>query len=299
MMQGGCRMKESQKGLLMVVISSVVFGAMPAAVTVCYSYGATSALVMLSRYLILAVALLPIVLRQKGTWRLYVKNLPKTAALSVAGGCTPLLLFAAYQYLPTGITTTIHFLYPTVVVVICVVLFHEKLSRRKAICLALCCAGMLLMLDLSGGVQLSVPGLVLTLLSSLTWAAYIVLLDKLDMQGATKEQTLFHLEINGMVLMTLYGLAVNGLQVEMPPMGWLSLLISGFVLSVFGTLMFVFGVRKTGAQVSAIASTLEPIVSILVGVLFLHEPLSLATGIGSALILLAVFLLSLEENERK
>ncbi len=287
-------MNKSKQGLLMVIVSSVVFGVMPAAVTLCKSYGATSALVMLARYFILGVALLPIVLRQKGTWQLYRKNLWKTGALSVLGGGTPLLLYAAYRYLATSITTTIHFLYPTVVVLMCVLFFREKLSRRKALCLVLCCVGMLLMLDVKGQ-QLSATGILLALLSSVTWAGYIVLLDKLDMRGATKEQTLFHLEINGFVLMLLYGSAVGELQVAMPVEGWLLLLASGFVISVFGTLMFVFGVRQTGAQVSAIAGTLEPIVSILVGRVFLREPLTLGAGIGSAMILLSVFLVSTED----
>lgn len=287
-------MNKSKQGLLMVIVSSVVFGVMPAAVTLCKSYGATSALVMLARYFILGVALLPIVLRKKGTWQLYRKNLWKTGALSVLGGGTPLLLYAAYRYLATSITTTIHFLYPTVVVLMCVLFFREKLSRRKALCLVLCCAGMLLMLDMKGQ-QLNMKGLLLALLSSVTWAGYIVLLDKFDMHGATKEQTLFHLEINGFVLMLLYGSAVGELQVSMPPVGWLLLLITGLVMSVLGTLMFVFGVRYTGAQVSAIASTLEPIVSILVGVVFLREPLTLGAGIGSAMILLSVFLVSMED----
>ena len=95
--------------------------------------------------------------------------------------------------------------------------------------------------------------------------------------------------------MLLYGGAVGELNVTMPLEGWLILVAAAFVMSVLGTLMFVYGVRYTGAQVSAIASTLEPIVSILVGVVFLREPLTVATGIGSAMILVSVFLVSMED----
>lgn len=287
-------MNKSKQGLLMVIVSSVVFGVMPAAVTLCKSYGATSSLLMLARYFILGIAIAPLALRQKGTWQLFRQNFWKMGLVSVLGGGTPLLLYAAYRYLATSVTTTIHFLYPTVVVVMCVVLFREKLSRRKALCLVLCCVGMLLMLDMKGQ-KLDPIGLLLALLSSVTWAGYIVLLDKLDLHGATKEQTLFQLEINGFVLMLLYGGAVGELNVTMPLEGWLILVAAAFVMSVLGTLMFVYGVRYTGAQVSAIASTLEPIVSILVGVVFLREPLTLAAGIGSAMILLSVFLVSMED----
>ena len=67
-------------------------------------------------------------------------------------------------------------------------------------------------------------------------------------------------------------------------------------ISVFGVLFFASGVRETDAQVSAIASTLEPITSIFVGVVFLKEKITPLTAIGAVMILAAVILLSLYGN---
>jgi drug/metabolite transporter (DMT)-like permease len=58
-------------------------------------------------------------------------------------------------------------------------------------------------------------------------------------------------------------------------------------------MFFLFGVRKADAQTAAIAGTLEPSVSIAVGILFLHEKVTLKTGIGSVLILTAVVLIAI------
>lgn len=283
-------MRESQKGLRMVIISGFVYGVMPSAVSFCYSQGATAALVMVLRALALGLVLLPTGLRQRNA-AAYRKNWAKLLVLSAVGTGTPLLLLSSYRYLPTGTATTIHFLYPTVVALICVTVFRERLSGLMLLCFALCITGILLMTD-APGERLNAFGVTIALLSSVTWATYIVLLDKFRMHGLTAEQIAFFIGIHNFLLALLYGLATGSLTVRVTPVGWLALLLTGTVVAVFGSMFFTIGVRRTNAQVSAIASTLEPITSLFVGVLFLHEPVSLKTCLGSAMILAAVILLA-------
>ena len=282
---------KSKKGLLLVITSGIVYGIMPSAVTFCCSQGANKLLVLLFRYLTLTGVLFPIVAKQKNTWSLYRKNWLKFLVLSLAGVSTPLLLFSAYSLLPTGVVTTIHFLYPTIVALLCVFVFHEKLSKLKLLCLILCVSGMLLMLDTSGQ-TLNTTGLVITVASSLTWATYIVLLDKLDFQEATSIQIMFGVSLNGIVLALIVALASGMLAVSIPAVGWFALLGTSVFISVCGELFFAIGVRETDAQASSIASTLEPITSLLVGVLILNEGITLQSTIGADLILTAVVLLS-------
>lgn len=281
---------------MMVLIAGIVFGVMPSAVTYCYGLGANSSTMVASRYLVLSLVLLPIVLRQKNTFKIYRQNFFRVLILSVAGVGTPLLLYTAYNYLSTGMTTTLHFLYPTMVAVILVVFFRERLSGRTALCLALCVAGILLMLDTSG--QWSVTGFVIALASGLAWAWYIVLLDKFCIEGVSSEQMIFYVGINGFVIMLLYSLLTRTLVLDIAPVGWLCIFGANFVIAVFGSIFFAMGVRHTDAQVSAIAGTLEPITSVIVGVLFLHEKISIRTGIGAVLVLAAVVLMALAEKDK-
>jgi len=290
-------MKESQKGLLLVVISGIVFGIMPSTVTYCYTQGATPILMMLSRSVLFELFLLPIMLRKKNTWELYRKTWKQYFLLSVTGTGTPLILFITYNYLPTGIATTIHYLYPAVVTLICVLFLREKLSKVKGVALVCCFLGILVMMDAS--VQnLSVLGIVLAVTSSITWALYIVILDKVDLQGASSLQVMFFTGISSIVLLSLFALVNGDFAASITPVGWAAMAISNLCISIGGSLFFVIGVRYTDAQTSAIASTLEPIVSIVIGVLFLHETITVRTGIGSVLILTAVILLALFDQEK-
>lgn len=289
-------MKRERMGLWMVLISGIAFGIMPSAVTFCYEQGATSALMVLLRYLMLFLVLLPFVLRQKNTMRIYRRNFVRIFVLSLAGAATPLLLYTAYFHLSTGMTTTVHFLYPAMVALISVIFFRVKLSVKTLLCLVLCVGGVLLMLDPSG--KWSAFGLMIAFLSSVTWALYIVLLDQFRIEGVSSEQMIFYIAMNSFIIILIYGLCTGSLSFELTPVGWLGALATSLVIAVLGSLFFAMGVRHTDAQVSAIASTLEPITCIVVGVLFLHEPISVRAGIGAALILTAVILLSVGKKKQ-
>lgn len=290
-------MKDSTKGLFMVILSGIVYGVMPGAVTFCYSQGATKELLLFCRYLIIALLLAGRAFRPGNMPEIFKKSGKSLLALSCFGAGTSLLLFAAYNYLPTGVATSLHFLYPTFVALLCFFLFREKLSKLNLLCLILSIGGIALLFDLSGS-SLSLKGILIAAASGLAWAGYIVLLGKARFSGADSFQIMFYDGVISCVLVLLYALLTGGFSVSLTPAGWIAVILTSLVTSVFGLIFFAIGVRKTSAQVSAIASTLEPITSVLVGVLFLHETLTFRSALGSVLILTAVVLLAVFEKKK-
>ncbi len=285
-------MSRSKKGLFMVVVSGLVFGVMPSAVSYCYSQGANPTILLMLRYLAILVVLLPGILKAGNSFHGFRANWWKLLMLSAASSVTPLLLYNAYNYLATGLVTTLHFMYPVAVALICFLFFHDRLSRVKLLCLALCLGGMLTLLDTSQG--LNSVGVGMALASSVTYSLYIVGLDKFRLGDLSSVQILFFVEgINLLLIGGLYGLLTHSLAVSITPMGWLVGILSNIVIGICGHMFFLLGVRYTGAQTAAIASTLEPITSIFVGILFMSEPFSARTAAGASLILAAVILLSL------
>jgi len=284
--------KTRAPGLLLVILSGATFGVMPALVTFCYRQGATPMLVLLFRFSALSLAVLPWARRDGGLGRALRLNWKLLLPIGLAGGLTPLLLYTAYQSLSTGLTMTLHFLYPTLVMLWCVLVYRERLSGGKLLCLAFSVGGILLTLDLSDR-RMSLLGVALALLSGLTYAAYIVWMKKLPLREITTFQLAFFVGLGCLGVAAGHGLLTGGFAAvrRVTLLGWVSLTLVGTILAVCGSLLFILGARRTDAQVAAIASTLEPLVSILVGVLLLHEPMHLRTGIGCALILAAVVLL--------
>ena len=291
-------MKQSTKGLLMVIISGLVFGAGPFVVKTAYQEGARPEIFIFFRYASLSLVLLPFALRKRSVFKAFAKHIGVFLLLAALSIATPLLLYLDYNFMSTSIATTIHFLYPALVAVISVVFLREKLSARRLISVLLCGAGIVLMMEFGG--EITLPGVLIAAASALTWAVYIVVLSRLKEPEMGTEHILFFIAVLSFVLITTVMLldgAFADCVRQMTPLGWLLSAGMGLVTSVFGVAFFAFGVRKTDAQLAAIASTLEPIACVVLGIILLGESFSLRTGIGAVLILSAVILLAWPRKE--
>ncbi len=283
--------RQKMMGLAMVLFAGVVFGSMAGLKAICTGQGASNALLLTSRFFFLALLVLPRALKDGNLRQAFRNNWRPLVLLPVVEGLTPLLLYNAYDHLASGLVMTVHYLYPIIVTVWCVVAFREKLSFGKLLCLILSLVGIVMTVDLKSS-GFTVFGLVLTLLSAVTYAAYIVGLAKAKFRGITNTQIAFFLGVGCFCVATVYGFVGCDLfkVAQVTPLGWLSVAVAGAIIAC-GALCFILGERSVGAQVASIASTMEPLVSIAIGVLFLSEVLTWRIALGCLLILTAVVLL--------
>ena len=287
------RCSKKQQGLGMVLVSGIVYGLQPLMVAYGYEQGANAALIVAARYGAVALMLLPFVLRKSNNREVFARHWTGMLGLCLVSAATPILLYSSYAYISTGISTSLHFMFPAFVALLSILFFHDRPSVRKLICTGLCLTGMLLILSTSSG-EMSVVGILLALGSSLTWSLYIVWLDKLDMKDVTSEQLLCFVEGGAALLISAVYAPQLGESVEkMSAAGLLYVAFISLVIGLFGTIFFSLGVRRTDAQTSAIASTLEPIVGIAVGITVLGETFSIFTLLGAILIVSAVVLLTI------
>lgn len=83
-------------------------------------------------------------------------------------------LFESYNYMDAGIASTILFVYPVMVAIIMAVFFHEKVSFITMFSIALAFTGISLLYEGGDGKTLNMLGVLFVILSSLTYAIYIV-----------------------------------------------------------------------------------------------------------------------------
>lgn len=284
------------RGFLFVMASAVLFGFVPLFTKVVIANGCTSSGLVFYRFLFALPFLFVLLQRQAPSFRPTAKIMKKVGLLSIGYCSTPFLLTFSYLYIPSGLSTTIHFTYPIFVLIGCVVFFHERLSRAKILCAALCIAGILLCY--TPGDSGAAIGLALAFASGITYAFYMVYLDHSGLSEVPSFALGFLLASTAAVISFFAALADGGLFFSMTPFGWFVLLIASFNSSVAALMLFQVGVQIVGAQRAAILSTLEPITSIAIGVLFLSEPFSLKSLLGAALVLAAVVLLVIFDNEK-
>jgi drug/metabolite transporter (DMT)-like permease len=278
-------MSQAKRGTLLVILSAISFGVMPFLITKIYAYGCSPATVLLFRQL-LPIPLFLALGRRDVRRTVAERGRALTAASIFSGVLTPLLLLNSYLYIASGTATTLHFIYPMFVFLIEITVLRRPFRADKLLCYALCAVGVAL---LQGGGTITAPiGVVLALTSGVTYAIFIVLLERADV-GSYSPFAVNAVILSVSVVCTfLYGLLTRTLTFRLPWQAYLQLIVLAFLIAIAGSMFFQIGVAKVGGQRAAIFSCLEPITSVLCGVLFLKERLTLPAACGTILILAAI-----------
>ena len=283
-------MNTRTKGLLATMISAVFFGFIPLFVKTICAGGGNSVSAAFYRFF-LSVPVLYIYLKAQGiSMRITRTEFAKIALITIFGyGGTAVLLFSSYNFIPSGMSTTIHFMYPVFTILGCMIFFKEKVSPLKLLCVALCFGGILLFYNgESGG---SVLGMALSFLSGVTYAFYTIYLEKSGLQKMENLKLIFYMNTVA-AAMILMALLTAQFTLRLTPLAWGTAAFFATATSLIGVLGYQIGVKCIGPQNAAILSTFEPITSVIVGVLVYREAFSARTLLGCLCVLSAVVIVA-------
>lgn len=288
-------MSDRFKGLGATLISAIYFGFVPLLMKTVYANGGNSFTAAFLRFG-LSLPLLLIYNRARGIKLGITKEELRQLLIMTCFGYagTTILVFSAYNFIPTGMTTTIHFLYPTVTVAGLMLFFREKIKPSKILCVGLCLFGVLMFYNGDGSVSL--PGILLALGSACTYGFYTIYLGKCDLKEMEPTKRLFYMHTIGTVMMGIIGLISGGLEFTMAPMGWAVMFLTANLTTFIGALGYQIGVKYIGSENTAMLSTFEPITSIIVGVLVYNEVVTLRVGLGCLAILVSTLIIAKTEE---
>ena len=291
------------KGIIYIVISAILFGITPIMCSKTYSMGNDPFNLVFQRNLF-AIPILTIVyiISMKGRNLSFktkrFKDLAITAIIGTA--LTPLLLYSSYEYLGVGAATTIHFMYPLFVTLICILFFKDKISKYQIVCLAVATIGVLLFMDFkSSG---SLLGIIISVLSAVTFAMYMVFMEKKGLAQLNPLINSLYLALISAVFFAITGAITGKLKLNLPISLYLYVAAIAFFTSFLGVVLIQKGIGIIGSSLSAIFSLLEPITSIIFSALFLGERFTLMKVIACSLILisiLALVLVSFKEHRNQ
>lgn len=285
------------KGYLYVIISSIIFGLMPLFAKFIYENGGNALSLIFYRYILSLPVLYAFIKKDKSSsMKITIVEFKKLLLLSLFGyGITGLLLFISYNYISTGMATTIHYVYP-IFVIIGLVFFHkEKINLLKIISVVFCTIGVGLFSDDTGGSNLI--GVIIAFMSGITYAFYIVNVDKWGLKDMNLYKLTFYLSFISAMLVLIYGIITKTFIFSITLKGWIATVILSFLTTVVGVVLFQSGIKIIGPQSSAIFSTFEPITSVLIGIIVFKEIFNIKTFIGSLFILLAVIITARNDSK--
>ena len=289
-------MNISVKGTICSILSAVIFGCNPLLARIVYASGGNAVVLAFYRmgFGVLLGGVIHKILRHHAS-KLNRAILIKLGVCALGFAATPILLFSSYNYLGAGMATTIHFVYPVLVILGCVIFYHDAISKLKILCVILCMAGILLLYTPGGDVSLF--GIALAFLSGVTYAFYTVYLAKSGLQTMEDFQLMGWLNMFGVVYIGIFTLFSHTFTLAIEPFGWVMVVFFG-LFSGMAVVLYQLGTKYIGPQKTALFSTFEPLTSVVIGITVYKEALTLRTAAGLISILAAVILLAAAKENK-
>ncbi|WP_164917280.1 DMT family transporter [Clostridium sp. JN-9] len=279
------------QGDLDIILASTAFGVMPVLAKLAYGRGATTYTVLFLRFLFAAFILLYIILNKKISLKLNMKQILMVIMLGLFGySATALCLFISYNYVSVGVATNLLYTYPAIVTLMSRFLYKEKLYGRKIVSLLLSLIGVFILIEIKNQ-SINITGVSFAFASAIFYSLYVLGISTDKAKKINSYVMIFYLSVTSSIIMFLLGVSTSALDLRIDFYALICIILLAFISTVVALMSFLKGVRIIGPSRAAILSTLEPIVSIILGFLILKEKLSLNMIIGSALVIASVLLL--------
>lgn len=289
-------MNAKTKGAICGVISAITYGLNPLGALNLYDTGLNVDSVMFYRYGLATLILAGIIYLQKNSFKVSLKDLLTCAFLGIIFAMASISLFVSFYYMDAGIACTLFFVYPIIVAVIMAVFFKEKITVIAMSSIALALVGIGLLYKVEEGVALDKIGVILIGFSALTYAIYIITVNKTNVRLPPVTLT-FYVMLFGVLSITLHSLTNEKYHVQMlssmPQLMWALML--AIVPTVISLVLMVVAVKNIGSTPTSIMGALEPVTAVVIGVTIFNENFNLRIAIGMMIILFAVSLIIAEK----
>ena len=270
------------------IITGITYGLNPLFAVPLMNNGATIESILFFRYSFAVVLLGAFLILTKQSFRITARQAGVLLALGLLYTSSSIFLFEAYNYIASGLATTLIFLYPVLVAIIMVFL-RVVPSWPVWLAIASTFGGVIIMTQGSGGESINPIGVALSLGSALVYALFIVIINrsKAIAEISNTLLTFYALTIGAIVFMGKISFSDTAITAGITTSGdWLNLLGLALLPTIISTATLAIATRNIGATKASVLGVFEPITAILVGTLMFGEPLTtnIVVGIGIAIV---------------
>ena len=205
-----------------------------------------------------------------------------------------------YSMQATSISTAVVLMYtaPIFVMIYSVLFLGEKLTKIKTVSVALMIVGCSLVSGVIGGLKFNIIGIAFGFLSGILYSAYNII-TKINMQNNSNPVSA---NLYGFLAASLVSLFVcnPGVMPELAmqkPASTLPLMLGlGLVTCILPYFLYTLALKAIPAGTASSLGIIEPMSATVFSVLLFNEKLSIFSAVGMILILVAVYLLSKNEE---
>ena len=277
-----------KKGYIYTALSAIIFGLMPLLTKIIIARGATSLTIPFFRVFYVTIVLFFVLKIKKIDFHLEKRDLLSVILTSIFGsGLTIIILNESYNYVDTGIATSLHFLYPLFVAILCCFFYGEKIKKKQIISLSFALVGIICFMSKGNG---SLFGYLLAIASGLTYAFYLVKMDKSGLVKMNALKLSFYLALFTTIEIFTMNLYMQEVVFKMDALSYGLLLVLALSSSFLATVLLQKGVLLLGSTRASFICLLEPVTSMIVGILWLNEALTFNKGLGGLAIIISLII---------
>ena len=275
------------KGYTLAIIGSMCYGLNPLFALPLYDKGVDPVSVLLYRYAF-AVLLIGLLLIIKGEgFKIKRKEFLMSMAMGLFFALSSLFLFLSFKEMDAGIASTILFTYPLFVVLMMAAFFKEKTGIATWISLLCAGSGIALLYEGDGG-TLSTYGIILVLLSAVTYAVYLVGVNRSVLHSLPTLKLAFFATLSGAVLFLIISILGSGIARLTTWEMWGNAFGLSFFTTFLSLALLTSSIHIIGSTPASIIGALEPITALVVSLTVFGGSLTVGNCIGIALIITAV-----------
>ena len=282
------KVSEGTIGYTLGVIAAASYGTNPLFALPLLGAGIDAFSVLFLRYFF-AIPMLAVMMVARGRgFGLRRTQVVPLFVLGILMALSSLTLYVSYAYIGAAIASTLLFVYPILVTVIMGIFFHERVSATTVVCLLLATTGIALLYRGDDGAVLHPYGLLLVFLSALSYAIYLVAVNKGQMKEIPTLKLTLYVIVFGLFLFAFRFQPVTFSILAAKPLLWLS----AFCMALFPTAVSLLctsaAIQKIGSTPVAILGAMEPVTAVAIAILIFNEQLTVRLAVGMFLVIISV-----------
>lgn len=236
---------------------------------------------------------------KKANFKLSKKNIRDIIFIGGMGyGLTGLTLVSSYDYIPSGIGTTIGFQFPVMISIFMWLFYKEKLQKSIYISLALSLLGVFLLSYSPIHGMVSFYGIFLLTITNLMYSMYIIGVNKSSMKEIDSSVLTFYVITISMTLCLSLSI-IRGTLIPIPSlMAAENILFMSIFSTIIANLTLILAIKSIGSTITALLSPLEPVTAIIIGAIAFNETVNIQIITGVIIIILAVILIVINQKKK-
>ena len=295
------RDKKRLLGYIAGILAGVSYGTNPLFGKVLMESGVPIMAMLFFRYAFAAVILAVLMMFRKESFLVKRREVGLLILLGIFFAGSSITLFCSYEFIPSGLATTLIYLYPVIVALIMVFLRIYP-SWQTWLAISATFGGILLLSSPSGDVQIRVPGVLLAIGSALCYSFYLVIVNRSKRIRNVSEHTItFYSLVTGAILFAIIRYAQDGSMLEGIDSyaDWGNLIGLAIIPTMISMLTIAISSRYIGPTKTAVLGVFEPLTAILIGTLMFGEVLTAKMAVGIAICVAAVVFMVVKPGKKQ